>query len=126
MSGSPTRQNSSKCAPISAKLSNLSLERHVTNLNVIFVGHVDAGKSTVGGHVLLLTDQVDRRKVERYKTEARGMGRESWYLSWVLDENEEERARGKTWEVGRKFFRTENRLIALLKFFSIICHARFY
>ncbi len=28
------------------------------------------------------------------------MGRETWYLSWALDLNPEERAKGKTVEVG--------------------------
>ena len=28
------------------------------NVNIVFIGHVDAGKSTIGGHILYLTGQV--------------------------------------------------------------------
>jgi len=29
------------------------------HLNIVFIGHVDAGKSTISGQILLLTGQVD-------------------------------------------------------------------
>jgi peptide chain release factor subunit 3 len=63
------------------------------HLNIIFMGHVDAGKSTMGGHILLLTGMVDKRTMEKYEKEAKELGRESWYLSWALDLNSEERAK---------------------------------
>lgn len=71
------------------------------HVNVIFLGHVDAGKSTLGGSILLATGQVDDRTMEKYKREAKEAGRESWWLSWALDLTKEERAKGKTVEVGR-------------------------
>ncbi len=43
---------------------------------------------------------VDQRTLEKYKREAKELGRETWYLSWALDLNPEERAKGKTVEVG--------------------------
>ena len=52
---------------------------------------LDAGKSTIGGHILFLTGQVDKRTLERYEREAKEKNRESWYLSWALDTNAEER-----------------------------------
>lgn len=61
------------------------------HLNMIFMGHVDAGKSTMGGHLLFLTGMVDKRTMEKYEREAKELGRESWYLSWALDLNQEER-----------------------------------
>lgn len=71
------------------------------NVNILFMGHVDAGKSTMGGHILLLTGMVDKRTMEKYEQEAKELGRESWYLSWALDLNQEERDKGKTTEYGR-------------------------
>jgi Elongation factor Tu GTP binding domain len=71
------------------------------NVNILFMGHVDAGKSTMGGHILLLTGMVDKRTMEKYEIEAKELGRESWYLSWALDLNQEERDKGKTTEYGR-------------------------
>lgn len=34
---------------------------------------------------------VDKRTMEKYEQEAKELGRESWYLSWALDLNQEER-----------------------------------
>ncbi|KAK0049171.1 eukaryotic peptide chain release factor GTP-binding subunit ERF3A [Biomphalaria pfeifferi] len=84
------------------------------HLNVVFIGHVDAGKSTIGGHLLYLTGMVDKRTLEKYEREAKEKNRESWYLSWALDTNLEEREKGKTVEVGRAFFETEKKHYSVL------------
>lgn len=84
------------------------------HINVIFLGHVDAGKSTMGGNILFLTGMVDKRTMEKYEREAKEAGRESWYLSWALDLNSEERAKGKTVECGRAYFETEARRYTVL------------
>ncbi|XP_046917272.2 eukaryotic translation release factor 3 [Dermatophagoides farinae] len=84
------------------------------HLNIVFIGHVDAGKSTIGGQLLYLTGMVDKRTLEKYEREAKEKNRESWYLSWALDTNQEERDKGKTVEVGRAYFETENKHFTLL------------
>lgn len=48
------------------------------HVNVIFLGHVDAGKSTLGGSILYATGMVDERTMDKYKREAKDLGRESW------------------------------------------------
>jgi len=84
------------------------------HVNVLFMGHVDAGKSTTGGQILHLTGQVDKRTLEKFEREAKEKGRESWYLSWALDTNPEERDKGKTVEVGRASFETETKRYTIL------------
>lgn len=84
------------------------------HLNIVFIGHVDAGKSTIGGQLLYLTGMVDKRTLEKYEREAKEKNRESWYLSWALDTNQEERDKGKTVECGRAYFETENKHFTLL------------
>ncbi|KAK4242785.1 P-loop containing nucleoside triphosphate hydrolase protein [Achaetomium macrosporum] len=84
------------------------------HVNIIFIGHVDAGKSTLGGAILYVTGMVDQRTLDKYKREAKELGRETWYLSWALDLTNEERAKGKTVEVGRGFFETEKRRYSIL------------
>ncbi|KAK9369990.1 P-loop containing nucleoside triphosphate hydrolase protein [Lipomyces kononenkoae] len=84
------------------------------HLSIIFMGHVDAGKSTMGGNLLFLTGTVDKRTMEKYEKEAKDAGRENWYLSWVLDLTKEERSKGKTVEVGRGYFETEKRRYTIL------------
>lgn len=85
-----------------------------THLNIIFTGHVDAGKSTMGGQLMYLCGAVDKRTMEKYEQEAKAAGRETWYLSWALDQNKEERAKGKTIEVGRAYFESDVRRYTIL------------
>jgi peptide chain release factor subunit 3 len=84
------------------------------HVNLIFIGHVDAGKSTLGGSILFATGMVDERTMDKYKRDAKEAGRETWYLSWALDLTKEERSKGKTVEVGRGFFETEKRRYTIL------------
>jgi len=84
------------------------------HLNVVFIGHVDAGKSTTCGSILYLCGCVDERTIEKYQKEARDKNRESWFLAYIMDTNEEEKAKGKTVEVGRAHFETSNRRFTIL------------
>lgn len=84
------------------------------HLNLVFIGHVDAGKSTLSGNILYLTDNVDKRTIERYEKEAKDRNRESWFLAFIMDTNEEERAKGKTVEVGKAHFETEVKRYTIL------------
>jgi len=84
------------------------------HINVVFIGHVDAGKSTIGGQIMYLTGMVDKRTLEKYEREAKEKNRETWYLSWALDTNLEEREKGKTVEVGRACFETEGKHFSIL------------
>merc|ERR1719454_2574183 len=74
--------------------------------SMVFIGHVDAGKSTICGNLMFLTGVVDQRTIEKYKQEAKDKGRDSWWLAYVMDSNDEEKAKGKTVEMGRAFFET--------------------
>uniref|UniRef100_A0A8C7FDB1 G1 to S phase transition 1 n=1 Tax=Oncorhynchus kisutch TaxID=8019 RepID=A0A8C7FDB1_ONCKI len=84
------------------------------HVNVVFIGHVDAGKSTIGGQIMYLTGMVEKRTLEKYEREAKEKNRETWYLSWALDTNQEERDKGKTVEVGRAYFETEKKHFTIL------------
>jgi len=50
---------------------------------------IDAGKSTIGGQLMYLTGMVDKRTLEKYEREAKEKNRETWYLSWCMDTNQE-------------------------------------
>ncbi|VFQ67780.1 unnamed protein product [Cuscuta campestris] len=84
------------------------------HLNVVFIGHVDAGKSTIGGQILFLSGQVDDRTIQKYEKEAKDKSRESWYMAYIMDTNEEERDKGITVEVGRAHFQTETTRFTIL------------
>ncbi|KAI0990463.1 hypothetical protein GJ496_005464 [Pomphorhynchus laevis] len=91
-----------------------SFESKKEPISIVFCGHVDAGKSTIGGQLMYLTGMIDKRTLEKYEREAKEKNRESWYLSWALDINEEERSKGKTVEVGRAYFETDKRHYIIL------------
>lgn len=112
------KSNAVSGSAVSKEKKNVIVKRDIVRkkepLNIIFCGHVDAGKSTIGGQLMFLTGQVDKRTLEKYQNEAREKSRESWYLSWALDTNEEERDKGKTVEVGRAWFETEKKHFIIL------------
>ncbi|AQK42949.1 Translation elongation factor EF1A/initiation factor IF2gamma family protein [Zea mays] len=55
------------------------VEETKRHLNVVFIGHVDAGKSTTGGQILFLSGQVDDRTIQKYEKEAKDKSRESCF-----------------------------------------------
>ncbi|KAK2198457.1 bifunctional Tr-type G domain [Babesia duncani] len=84
------------------------------HLNIVFIGHIDAGKSTACGNILYLSGYVDERTIEKYEREAKELNRESWFLAFIMDTIEEERQKGKTVEVGQADIQTPNRRITIL------------
>lgn len=84
------------------------------HLNVVFIGHVDAGKSTCSGQVLYLTGMVNERLIEKYTKEAVDKKHATWFLAYIMDALEEERAKGKTVEVGRAAFSSEKKRYTIL------------
>lgn len=60
-------------------------------LNLVVVGHVDAGKSTLMGHLLFRLGQVSAKQMHKYEQESKKLGKQSFMYAWVLDETGEER-----------------------------------
>lgn len=84
------------------------------HFNVVFCGHVDAGKSTISGHLLMEKGLVDNREMEKLRREAAIHHREGWEYAYVMDVSEEERSKGITRETGAAYFETENRRVTVL------------
>jgi len=76
------------------------------HLNMIIIGHVDAGKSTTIGHLFYLTGTVDERTAKAYEEEAQKMGKAAFKFAWVLDRLKEERERGLTIDLAFLRFET--------------------
>ena len=83
-------------------------------VSIVFVGHVDSGKSTISGSLLYNLGQVDDRAIEKYKREAKVKNRESWFMAYIMDTYEEEREKGKTVDIGKASFTTPHRRFTLL------------
>jgi elongation factor 1-alpha len=84
------------------------------HLNVVIIGHVDHGKSTLVGRILLDTGQFPAHMVEKYREEARAKGKESFALAWIFDQLKEERERGVTIDVAHKRFDTDKYYITII------------
>ena len=77
------------------------------HMNLVIIGHVDHGKSTLTGRILLETGAIDPHIVEKYKKEAEEKGKGTFYFAWVMDGLKEERERGVTIDVAHKKFYTD-------------------
>lgn len=85
-----------------------------THLGLVLAGHVDAGKSTISGHLLALHEAVDARELARCASQATENNRSGWEFAYVLDTDDQERARGKTVEAGQARFETPSRRYTIL------------
>ena len=70
------------------------------------VGQVDAGKSTLMGHV-------QKKVMHKYEQASRSQGKASFAYAWVLDATSEDKSRGVTMDIAQKEFQTESRHITL-------------
>jgi elongation factor 1-alpha len=77
------------------------------HMNLVIIGHVDHGKSTLVGRIMLDTGQFPAHMLEKYKEEAKAKGKESFALAWIFDNLKEERERGVTIDVAHKKFDTD-------------------
>ena len=84
------------------KLSELN------DLNIVIVGHVDHGKSTVIGRLLADTDSLPQGKLEQIKEMCRRNSKPFEY-AFLLDALKDERSQGITIDTARSFFKTEKR-----------------
>lgn len=80
------------------------------NLNVVFVGHVDHGKSTLIGRLLYDTNSLPDGAIEKVKKISAEEGKKFEY-AFLLDAFEEEQRQGITIDITMiQFFTKEKRL----------------
>ncbi|RLG89555.1 MAG: translation elongation factor EF-1 subunit alpha [Thermoprotei archaeon] len=66
------------------------------HLNLVVIGHVDHGKSTLVGHMLYKLGAVDQKTLKEIEEAAKKLGKEAEKFAWILDRFKEERERGLT------------------------------
>ncbi|MBD23429.1 MAG: translation elongation factor EF-1 subunit alpha [Candidatus Marinimicrobia bacterium] len=76
------------------------------HVNIVVIGHVDAGKSTTTGHLIYKCGGIDKRVIEKFEKEASEMGKSSFKYAWVLDKLKAERERGITIDIALWKFET--------------------
>ena len=77
------------------------------HLNLVVIGHVDHGKSTLTGHLLFKAGFIDEKKLREIEEEAKKRGQESFKYAWLLDKLKEERERGLTIDLSFMRFETK-------------------
>ncbi|XP_031555843.1 HBS1-like protein [Actinia tenebrosa] len=111
---SPEQQKAKPAKQIDAQAEYEKRQQGKDLLNLVVIGHVDAGKSTLMGHMLFLLGDVSKKAMHKYETESKKAGKASFAYAWVLDETGEERERGITMDVGLTRFATKSKVITLM------------
>lgn len=83
-------------------------------MNLVVVGHVDAGKSTLMGKILHELGALSDKEHTSNERASAKMGKGSFAYAWALDSSQEERERGVTIDVAQDSFATEHRQFTLL------------
>lgn len=84
------------------------------HLNLVVIGHIDHGKSTMMGALLIEAGAVTDREVRELEKLAKEYDRDSWSYAFVFDRLKEERQRGITIDLAFRKFETKS------KYFTII------
>ncbi len=84
------------------------------HLNVVFIGHIDHGKSTTVGRLLLDSGAIDSRVIEQYRKEAAEKGKATFEFAWVMDRLKEERERGVTIDIAHKDFESNKYYVTII------------
>ena len=84
------------------------------HLNVIFVGHVDHGKSTTVGRLFYDGGIIDEQTMKKLKEKAAEVGKVGFEFAFIMDNLKEEQARGVTIELSYKKFETPKREVTVI------------
>lgn len=82
--------------------------------NVVFIGHVDHGKSTLVGRLMYDSGMLDEATYKKLKEEAESRGKGTFAFAYLMDNLKEERERGVTIDVNYKRLDTKNRDITVI------------
>lgn len=85
------------------------------HMNLVVVGHVDNGKSTIVGHLLVDMGVIDQRTIDAFAKESEATGKgDTFKYAWVLDSIKDERERGITIDLAFQKFETAKYFYTLI------------
>lgn len=84
------------------------------NMNVVFVGHVDHGKSTCIGRIMYDAGKLPEQELKKLQEEAQRHGKPGFEFAFVMDRFKEERERGVTIELAYKKLVTQKYSITII------------
>lgn len=74
------------------------------HVNLVFIGHVDHGKSTLVGRLLYDSGALPEQEYRKLEAEAKAVGKGTFAFAFAMDNLKEERERGVTIDVSYKKF----------------------
>jgi elongation factor 1-alpha len=77
------------------------------HINLVFIGHVDHGKSTTVGRLLFDSGNIDEQAMRKLKEKAQQLGKSGFEFAFVMDNLKEEQERGVTIDLAHKRFDTD-------------------
>ena len=77
------------------------------HINLVFVGHVDHGKSTTVGRLLFDSGNIPEQEMRKLQEKAKELGKGGFEFAFVMDNLKEERERGVTIDLAHKKFETD-------------------
>ena len=77
------------------------------HMNLVFIGHVDHGKSTTVGRLLFDTGNISDQQLRKLKDKAAELGKSGFEFAYVMDGLKEEQERGVTIDLAHKKFETD-------------------
>ncbi len=78
------------------------MAKEKTHMNVVFIGHVDHGKSTTVGRIMFDSGTLDEQTLRKLKDKAAELGKAGFEFAFVMDNLKEERERGVTIDLSHK------------------------
>ncbi|HLC46928.1 MAG TPA: translation elongation factor EF-1 subunit alpha [Candidatus Nanoarchaeia archaeon] len=83
------------------------MAKNKVHINLVFIGHVDHGKSTTVGRLLYNTGFIDETAMKKLKEKAQELGKAGFEFAFVMDNLKEEQERGVTIDLSHKKFETD-------------------
>ncbi len=77
------------------------------HINLVFVGHVDHGKSTSVGRLMYDSGTIDEQTMRKLKEKAQSLGKAGFEFAFIMDNLKEEQERGVTIDLAHKKFETD-------------------
>lgn len=83
-------------------------------INIVFIGHVDHGKSTTVGRLLYDGGALSEQDYRKLEEEAKQRGKGTFVFAYVMDNLKEERERGVTIDVSYKKFEAQKHIFTII------------
>ena len=100
-------------SPLSEAIDQMQIMKGKSELTMVVVGHVDAGKSTLIGNLLFQSGNVRKKVIPKYEKDG-SKGNDSFHLAWVMDDDMSEREHGVTISVAERVLFTKSKKIVIL------------